>query len=54
MRFPRTTALDFAPPDPLPDDIALLFGKCREKLGPISGVPVACAHNSDNRAQGWG
>jgi uncharacterized peroxidase-related enzyme len=47
VSFPKTTALDLAPPDPLPEDIAVLFGKCQEKLGMIPNVLVAYAHNPD-------
>jgi uncharacterized peroxidase-related enzyme len=47
MQHPRTTALDLAPPDPLPDDVAELFAKCQEKLGLIPNVLVAYAHNPD-------
>jgi uncharacterized peroxidase-related enzyme len=39
------TALDLAPPDPLPDDVAELFAKCQEKLGLIPNVLVAYAHD---------
>ena len=46
-RFPRATALDLAPPDPLPDDVVELFAKCQEKLGLIPNVLVAYAHNPD-------
>jgi len=45
MTFPKTTALDLAPPDPLPADMAALFAKCQEKLGLIPNVLVAYAHN---------
>jgi len=47
VKLPKTTALDLAPPDPLPDDIAVLFGKCQEKLGLIPNVLVAYAQNPD-------
>lgn len=43
----RTTALDLPLPDPLPDDIAELFGKCQEKLGLIPNVLVAYAHRPE-------
>lgn len=43
----RTTALDLALPDPLPDDVAELFGKCQEKLGLIPNVLVAYAHRPE-------
>ena len=33
MTLPKTTALDLAPPEPLPDEVAELFAKCQEKLG---------------------
>lgn len=46
-RFPRVTALDLDPPDPLPDDVASLFARCQEKLGLIPNVLVAYAHNPD-------
>jgi len=45
MTLPKTTALDLAPPDPLPEDVATLFAKCEEKLGLIPNVLVAYAHN---------
>ena len=47
MDLPKTTALDLAPPDPLPDDVAALFGKCQEKLGLIPNVLVAYAHRPE-------
>ena len=47
MTFPKTTALELMPPEPLPDDIAALFAKCQEKLGLIPNVLVAYAHNPD-------
>ena len=43
----RTTALDLAPPDPLPDEVAALFARCQEKLGLVPNVLVAYAHNPD-------
>ena len=43
----RTTALNLALPDPLPDDVAELFGKCQEKLGLIPNVLVAYAHRPE-------
>ena len=43
----RTTALDLPLPDPLPDDVAELFGKCQEKLGLIPNVLVAYAHRPE-------
>jgi uncharacterized peroxidase-related enzyme len=45
MPFPKTTALDLMPPDPLPEDVAALFAKCEAKLGMIPYVLVAYAHN---------
>jgi len=45
MNFPKTTALDLAPPDPLPEEVAELFDKCQEKLGLVPNVLVAYAHN---------
>ena len=45
MSFPKTTALDLAPPDPLPEDVAELFDKCQQKLGLIPNVLIAYAHN---------
>ncbi len=45
--LPRTTALDLAPPDPLPDEVAALFAKCQEKLGLVPNVLVAYAHSPD-------
>lgn len=45
MKLPKTTALDLALPDPLPDDVATLFAKCQEKLGLIPNVLVAYAFN---------
>lgn len=47
MEFPRTTALDLAPPDPLPEAVAELFAKCQEKLGLVPYVLVAYAHDPD-------
>jgi uncharacterized peroxidase-related enzyme len=47
MDFPRTTALDLAPPDPLPDEVAELFAKCQEKLGLVPNVLAAYAHDPD-------
>ena len=47
MSFPKTTALDLAPPDPLPEDVAELFDKCQQKLGLIPNVLIAYAHNPD-------
>ena len=43
----RTTALDLALPDPLPEDVAELFSKCQEKLGLIPNVLVAYAHRPE-------
>jgi len=45
VSFPKTTALDLAPPDPLPEDVAELFDKCQQKLGLIPNVLIAYAHN---------
>lgn len=42
-----TSALDLSLPDPLPDDVAELFGKCQEKLGLVPNVLVAYAHRPD-------
>jgi uncharacterized peroxidase-related enzyme len=47
MSFPKSTALDLAPPDPLPEDVAALFAKCQEKLGLAPNVLVAYAHHPD-------
>ena len=47
MTFPKTTALDLAPPEPLPGEVAELFAKCQEKLGLVPNVLVAYAHNPD-------
>jgi uncharacterized peroxidase-related enzyme len=47
MDFPRTTALDLAPPDALPDEVAELFAKCQEKLGLVPNVLAAYAHDPD-------
>ncbi len=47
MSLPKTTALDLAPPDPLPEDVAELFDKCQQKLGLIPNVLIAYAHNPD-------
>jgi len=54
MTFPRTTALDLAPPSPLPGEVAELFAKCQEKLGLVPNVLVAYAHNPEYHAQGRG
>lgn len=43
----RTSALDLALPDPLPDDVAELFSKCQDKLGLIPNVLVAYAHRPE-------
>ena len=45
MTLPKTTALDLAPPDPLPAEVVELFAKCEDKLGLIPNVLVAYAHN---------
>ena len=42
-----TTALGLSLPDPLPDDVAELFAKCREKLGLIPHVLLAYAHRPE-------
>ena len=42
-----STALDLPLPDPLPEDVAVLFSKCQEKLGLIPNVLVAYAHRPD-------
>ena len=47
MNFPKTTALDLAPPDPLPEEVVELFAKCQEKLGLVPSVLVAYAHNPE-------
>ena len=47
MNFPKTTALDLAPPDPLPEEVVELFDKCQEKLGLVPNVLVAYAHNPE-------
>lgn len=47
MNFPKTTALDLAPPDPLPEEVVELFAKCQEKLGLVPNVLVAYAHNPE-------
>lgn len=41
------TALDLRLPDPLPDDVAEMFGKCQTKLGLIPNVLVAYAHRPE-------
>ncbi|MEM9138440.1 MAG: peroxidase-related enzyme [Pseudomonadota bacterium] len=41
------TALDLELPDPLPDDVAELFDKCREKLGLVPNVLAAYAHRPE-------
>jgi len=43
----KTTALDLAPPEPLPDDVRELFDKCTAKLGLIPNVLVAYAHRPE-------
>jgi uncharacterized peroxidase-related enzyme len=45
--LPKTTALDLAPPDPLPAEVAELFAKCEDKLGLVPNVLVAYAHNPE-------
>ena len=40
-------ALDLPLPDPLPEDVAVLFQKCQDKLGLIPNVLVAYAHRPD-------
>ncbi|MBY8976439.1 peroxidase-related enzyme [Rhodobacteraceae bacterium NNCM2] len=45
MDLPKTTALDLKLPEPLPEEVATLFGKCQEKLGLIPNVLVAYAFN---------
>jgi uncharacterized peroxidase-related enzyme len=47
VNFPKTTALDLAPPDPLPEEVVELFAKCQEKLGLVPNVLVAYAHNPE-------
>lgn len=41
------TALKLSLPDPLPEDIQILFGKCQSKLGLIPNVLVAFAHRPE-------
>ncbi len=43
----KTSALDLALPDPLPEDVAELFAKCQAKLGLIPNVLVAYAHRPE-------
>ncbi|MEM7505261.1 MAG: peroxidase-related enzyme [Pseudomonadota bacterium] len=50
MDLPKPTALDLALPDPLPADVAELFGKCQAKLGLIPNVLVAYAFNPEKLA----
>ena len=50
MAHPRTTALDLAPPDPLPEEVAALFAKCEAKLGLVPNVLVAYAHDPEKLA----
>ena len=52
MKFPKTTALNLAPPDPPPEDVAALFAKYQEKLGLIPNVLVTYAHNLEYHSQG--
>ena len=47
MHLPKPTALDLPLPDPLPEDVAELFGKCQAKLGLIPNVLVAYAHRPE-------
>lgn len=47
MDLPKPTALNLPLPDPLPDDVAELFGKCQSKLGLIPNVLMAYAFNPD-------
>ena len=47
MDLSKTTALDLGSPDPLPEDVAELFGKCQDKLGLIPNVLVAYAHRPE-------
>lgn len=41
------TALNLHLPDPLPEDVAELFEKCREKLGLVPNVLMAYAHRPE-------
>ncbi len=41
------TALDLALPDPLPEDVQVLFEKCTAKLGLIPNVLLAYAHRPE-------
>jgi len=50
VAYPKVTALDLAPPDPLPEEAAALFAKCQEKLGLIPNVLVAYAHDPEKLA----
>lgn len=43
----RTTALALKLPDPLPDDVRVLFEKCLAKLGLIPNVLLAYAHRPE-------
>ncbi|MCL5776553.1 peroxidase-related enzyme [Limibaculum sp. FT325] len=47
MHLPKPTALDLVLPDPLPEDVAELFGKCQAKLGLVPNVLVAYAHRPE-------
>lgn len=43
----QVMALDLAPVEPLPEDVAAYFGKCREKLGMIPNVLLAHAFDAE-------
>ena len=43
----KTTALDLALPEPLPEDVRELFDKCTAKLGLIPNVLIAYAHRPE-------
>ena len=50
MDLPQPTQLDLSLPDPLPEEVAVLFGKCQAKLGLIPNVLVAYAFNPEKLA----
>ena len=43
----QVTALDLPPQEPLPEDIAVYFGKCQDKLGMIPNVLLAHAFDAE-------
>lgn len=43
----QVTALDLPPEEPLPEDIAVYFGKCQDKLGMIPNVLLAHAFDAE-------